>query len=63
MILHFFFYLIFFSFTAIDKPCGMLLKLFDSLRQMMQVTLVFPTDITERANVADVEGFLREVRM
>lgn len=41
----------------------MLLKLFDSLRQMMQVALVFPTDITERANVADVEGFLLEVRI
>lgn len=35
----------------------------NSLRQMMQVTLVFPTDIhvTENANVADVEGFLRKV--
>lgn len=41
----------------------MLPKLFDSFRQMMQVTLVYPTDITERANVADVEGFLREVRV
>lgn len=48
-------------FTTIDKPRGMLLKLFDSLRQMMQVTLFFPTDITERANVADVDGFLRKV--
>lgn len=61
MFLHFFFYLSFFIFTTIDKPRGMLLELFDSLRQMMQVTLVFPTDITERANVADVEGFSREV--
>lgn len=52
-----------FYFTAIDKPRGMLLKLCDSLRQMMQVTLVYPTDITENANVADVEGFLREVRI
>lgn len=39
----------------------MLLELFDSLRQMLQVILVYPTDITENANVADVEGFLLEV--
>lgn len=36
-------------------------KLLDSLRHMMYVALVFPTDITGRAIVAEVKGFLREV--
>ena len=37
------------------NECGIMRKPLDSLRQMMHVALVFPTDITGRVIVADVE--------
>lgn len=40
---------------------GIIRKSLDSSRQMMHVALVVPTDISGRAMVADVKGFLLEV--